>query len=528
MMHYINKPLYSENETAISESSLSLISKFLSANMGLYFPKERWPDLRRGIVSACQEFDHKDPESFIQWLLSSSLTKSRIESLAIHLTIGETYFFRDKNVFNALETHILPKLMQARQKTGKCLRLWSAACSTGEEPYSLAILLSKMIPDLSDWNITICATDINPQFLKKALGGIYTKWSFRGTSERFKDTYFTKTKNGHYRLDPLIKKMVKFSYLNLMDNCYPSITNNTNAMDLIFCRNVLMYFPPEYVKKVISRIYRSNSKGGWFVVSPGEMPNQFHSKFNTVYCDGAIFYQKGSSQTSFKQDFKENPVFPIPENQPKNQLDYQNYFQQELIFLEKTDITDEIMPQPLKISPESPKSTEPDKSSSKQALQLFKKGEYTKAAELLRELLSNDQFNADAMTLLAQTYANKGDLAKAAQWCEKAIVTDKLNPSFHYLLSTIMAEMGRMEEAASALKNVLYLDYNFVLAYFSLGNINCRLGKLKESKKNFDNAISILSGMQTDDIVPESDGITAGRLMEIIKLTSGQEAANEQ
>lgn len=524
-MRCINKSLSdSKNETSISESSLSLISEFLSANMGLCFPEERWPDLRRGIVSASLEFNHNDPESFIQWLLSLSLTKNRIEALATHFTIGETYFFRDKNVFNALEMDILPELIHARRKTGKRLRLWSAACATGEEPYSLAILLSKMIPDLSDWNITICATDINPKSLKKAIDGVYTEWSFRGTSEQVKDRYFKKTKDGHYQLDPVIKKMVKFSYLNLMDDCYPSMTNNTNAMDVIFCRNALMYFAPEHVRQVISRMYRSHAKGGWLVVSPGEMPHQFHSQFNTVYLDGAILYRKDGRKISPEKDFKVKQTFPIQEIM----LDHQRYFQQEFLFPEKTGITPEIMPQLPETPPETSKSTGPGQSSNQQALELFERGHYTETAESLHELLSRDQCDADAMTLLARTYANKGDLAKAALWCEKAIATDKLNPSFHYLLSTIMAELGRVEEAVAALKNVLYLDYNFVLAYFSLGNINCQLGKLKESKKNFDNAISLLSGMQTEEIVPESDGITAGRLMEIIKFNFSREAANEQ
>ena len=162
-----------------------------------------------------------------------------------------------------------------------------------------------------------------------------------------------------------------------------------------------------------------------------------------------------------------------------------------------------------------------------QSLELFEKGYYTEAAESLHELLSHNQGNINAMILLARTYANKGNLAKAAKWCENAIHADKLNPSFHYLLSTIMAEQGRMEAAVAALKKVLYLDYNFVLAYFSLGNINRQLGKLTESKKNFDNATSLLGKLQTNEILPESGGITAGRLKDIIKSLSSQGAVDD-
>ena len=131
------------------------------------------------------------------------------------------------------------------------------------------------------------------------------------------------------------------------------------------------------------------------------------------------------------------------------------------------------------------------------------------------------------MTLLVKTYANEGNLGKATTWCKKLIATDKLNAFFYYLLSTILFEQDMVEEAVAALKKVLYLDSNFVLAYFTLGNINRRRGKLEESNKNFENAASLLSRMQIEEILPESDGITAGRLMEIIKFSSTQEIVNE-
>jgi chemotaxis protein methyltransferase CheR len=380
-----------------------------------------------------------------------------------------------------------------------------------------------MIPDLNDWNITIQATDINPEFLKKALKGVYAKWSFRNTPEWVRDRCFKKTKHGHYQIDPRIKKMVNFSFLNLMDTCYPSMASNTNAMDVIFCRNVLMYFVPEYVEQVISRMHKSHVEGGWLVVSPGEMSHLFYSLFKTVYLNGAIFYRKSSPQASSEKNYNMKPALPI-----QGMVHVcEKYFQPEIFFPERIDTSGKIMPQPQKAIPEPPDSMETVKAPLRGALKLFKDGHYTRAGVSLHELLSRDQDNGDAMALLARTYANQGDLARAADWCEKAIAADKLKPCFYHLFSTIMTEMGRFEAAVDALKKVIYLDYKFVLAYFSLGSINRQQGKLKESEKNFDNAISLLNRMQTEEIVPESEGMTAGRLKEIIKFTSGQEAVHE-
>ena len=130
----------------------------MTAQMGLHFPKGRWCDLERGIRSAAREFGFKDAESCIQWLLSSRFTKNQIEILGSHLTVGETCFFREKKSFEVLEEHIFPELIYSRREIEQNLRIWSAGCCTGEEPYSIAILLSKMVPDLKDWNTTIPTT----------------------------------------------------------------------------------------------------------------------------------------------------------------------------------------------------------------------------------------------------------------------------------------------------------------------------------------------------------------------------------
>jgi len=226
----------------ISTHQLSRISELVSALMGLHFPEGRYIDLERGIESASIDFGFDNNiEEFIKWLTSAALTKSHIETLASHLTVGETFFFREKRSFDVLEREILPGLIQSKDGGEKRLRIWSAGCSTGEEPYSIAILLNRMIPDLKDWNITILATDINSRVLKKASEGVYTDWSFRDTPPWIKEGYFKKIKEGVYEILPQFRKMVSFEYLNLAEDVYPTLLNNTNAIDLIFicCRQDL-------------------------------------------------------------------------------------------------------------------------------------------------------------------------------------------------------------------------------------------------------------------------------------------------
>ncbi len=505
--------------TEISSVLLSQLSKSVAKQMGLHFPRERWADLERGICSAAREFDFEDVESCIQWLISSPQTKKTIELLASYLTIGETYFFRENKTFKVLEEQILPELIRSRRRNERCLRIWSAGCATGEEPYSIAILLRRMIPDLKDWNITILATDINPQFLDKASEGIYSEWSFRDTPKGFKEQYFIRGGNGLFQIPSDVKKMVTFSYLNLVEDTYPSILSNTNAMDIIFCRNVLMYFVPKLMKETVQKLCHSLIEDGWLIVGQAEVSHiPFPHLASIHYRDAAILYRKDSQKpqgvtyvppieaTSDAVDAKRIVSVPPPV---------------ELIAEPKLEV----------VLPQFTKSIETEKSETKEkqlptyeeTLVLYEQSRYTEVADTLLELVIDKQDGSKAMALLARVYANQGKLAEAVEWCQKAITTDKLNPSHYYLLAIIMQEQGQMNEVVTSLRQALYLDPNFVLPHFALGNLTQRQGKLKESRKHFENALLLLKAYQQGDILPESEGITAGRLIEIIRMTTPEE-----
>ncbi|MFA4910188.1 MAG: protein-glutamate O-methyltransferase CheR [Desulfobacteria bacterium] len=282
---------------SIPNALLPGLIEYLTAKIGLHFSNRNRNELHQKMAAAMMDFGFENVGEFIEWLLSSLPTQKQIEILASHLTVGETYFFREKRAFEILEQSILHRLIDARRKTGKRLRLWSAGCSTGEEPYSIAILLGKLIPDLKDWNITILATDINTIALRKADEGIYSDWSFRDTPPFFKDKYFETLNGNRYLLLSRIRKMVTFSYLNLSQDVYPALQNNTNAMDIIFCRNVLMYFAPEHIKRAAERFYRSLVDGGCLIVSPVETSLINYERFAAVRIQDSTFYKKDIHKT---------------------------------------------------------------------------------------------------------------------------------------------------------------------------------------------------------------------------------------
>ncbi len=495
-------------EADTSTSLLPRFSEFLAQKMGLFFPPERKSDLLRGIEAAAREFGLQDAASCMQWLLSAPLDRNRIEILACHLTVGETYFFRDPKAFDALQAHILPALIQSRRQCGQTLRIWSAGCATGEEAYSIAILVQRMIPDFRHWHITILGTDINPHALAKAESGIYGEWSFRNPPDWLKNGYFHPPEKGRYEIIPSVRESVTFTYLNLMEDAYPSLINNTNAMDIIFCRNVLMYFKPALTAQVVRRYGLSLVDGGWLIISPTDNSQAITGTMETVNFPGAILYRKNASGTAW------SPAAPFPAQlEPPEQIAIPPAATTKQHTRWPAAMTVDKTPPPPRTQP----------SDYRQALALYQQGRYGEATVQATTLLSNQQNKVQAMNLIARIHANQGDLAGARQWCLQAIDADRLNPAGHYLMAVVLLEQGQTDGSIQELKSTLYLDPSFVLAYFTLGNLYRQQGRHKEAGKNFENALLLLDARPPEEILPEAESMTAGRLAEIIHTMRDQE-----
>ncbi|NJD23408.1 MAG: tetratricopeptide repeat protein [Melioribacter sp.] len=487
----------------LPENTLLRLSEFIAGNLALHFPKERWNDLERNIATAAKELGYSEIENFIQQILSSPLTREHLEVLTNHLTINETYFWREHDTFDALEQQILPQLIRLHDEE-KRIRIWSAGCSTGEEAYSIAIALNRIIPNINDWNITILASDISPRILRKASAGEYSEWSFRSSPQWLKEKYFLHKEKNKFEIIPEIKNMVKFEYLNLAEDVFPSPLNNTNAMDIIFCRNVLMYFTQSRVKQVVRGLYNSLMQGGYLVVSATELSFQNFSEFAAINFSGMVIYQKTSKKLKYQK--------PLP----VIEVEYKPVLLKP--FLEPIKIIEEIEPQIRKIEneilPIIEKPAHID-STYEEALSSYSQGNYT---DVINKLQKDDQ-TLEEQILLTRAYANQGKLADALKSCEKAIASNKLDPRLQYLYATILQENNQLDEAVASLKRAIYLDTNFVLSYYSLGNIYQRLGNVNHAKKCFENVLTILNKCSQEEILPESEGLTAGRFKEIINAS---------
>lgn len=497
--------------TTLPEATLAAISELLRERLGLHFPQPRWKDLERALAGVAREDGVRDPARYAAELLAQDWPRGQVERLARHLTVGETYFFREKESFDSLEHHILPGLIRARQADGRYLRIWCAGCCTGEEAYSLGILLARMIPDPRDWNISILATDINPVFLREASNGIYRDWSLRATPAAIRDGFFVRTDDGRYAVAARIKSMVSFEYLNLADDVYPSITSGTNGMDIILCRNVLIYFQPDRSRRVIRNLVHALAEQGVLFVSAAELSLVTLPELEIVNAAGAIHFRKNTAD----RHRAAKPASRAPGGKGHARIKSSS---------PKRESFKSPRPVPPPAGRTAPKAlpielADATSAAHREAVALYEQGRYAEAAERLQALMEKGAPSPGFLALLARACANQGRLPDALEWCGKAIDIDKSNPAWQYLRATILQELGRLEDTAAALRRALYLDHNHILAHFALGNLARHQGRKADSDRHFRNALSVLNAYQRDQVLPESEGITAGRLAEIIQVT---------
>ncbi len=475
-----------------SESLLSQLSERVGAQMGLHFPRERWRDLEAGIEAAARESGATDVTDYARDLLAARLTQRQIDELAHALTIGETYFFRDPRSLKVLNDTVLPELIRSRRGTTRRLRIWSAGCCTGEEAYSIAIMLERLLPDFDQWQVTLLATDINARFLKKAVEGVYGEWSFRGAPEWLKEGYFKQVAPRRFAILPRIRERVTFAYLNLGQDIYPSLDTNTNAMDLILCRNVLIYFSPERAAAVARNFHHALVTSGWLLVSAVETFTALRDYFVANTFEGAILYRKKDAAAAVCEPVSAPAVLPV-------QVEIRR-----------------------PVPPPAAASIRPDVSTKEKAansyevaVALFECGRYVEAAASLAQSAGTKP-NVASATLLARIYANLGELAEARSWAERAIAADRTDAASHYLRAMILEEQNLVADAFVSLQRTLYLAPGFVLAHFALGNLTLRQGKHAESARHFNNALDFLKNYGDDTVLPDSDGMAAGRLREMI------------
>lgn len=268
----------------ISEATFRDLRDYIYDKSGIYINDTKKYLIENRLSRIIEEKKLKCFEDYIK-LLKFSTNGNELTRLFDAVTTNETYFFREPQQLNVFAEGIFPKLFE--QKKGvKSIRIWSAACSTGEEPYTISMML--MEKRLLTNQFEIYASDLSTGVLESAKKGVYNSYSVRNIPESYHKKYFTN--NGQsYTLNASVKNSVKFMKANLIDN---KNLKSFRGMDIIFCRNVLIYFDTKSKQKVVSNLYDSLNPGGYLLIGSSESLHNVTRAFRPCVIDKIIMYQK--------------------------------------------------------------------------------------------------------------------------------------------------------------------------------------------------------------------------------------------
>lgn len=501
-------------------------SRLVHERYGLNFPEKRRMDLEQGVrqafaASTCEELD-----GYYRLLLDPDHGAVHLQRLVNALTIGESHFFRNRGQFDALLHHVLPEMIE-RRRALRTLRIWSAGCAGGQEPYSIAILLRELLPDVDDWAITILATDVNTKALDYARKGLYSEWAFReDRAKQWRYRYFRQA-GKRFQIHSDIRQMVTFKQLNLAEDHYPSFQTNTTFMDLILCRNVTIYFAPSMTRQVVDRFYESLIDGGWLVVGHSEHSWTTYRRFQARSYPNAILYQRTGDPTVLPEDWDWLPPTSPASGAPSLRVPPMDEASPSL---DRPLASPDDDTPPLGMFTGAPvKAGKPEAPAEEQAPpeppiddlltkaeELLEYGHSVAARDLLLKVVAARPEHTGACTLLGKAYANLGCWEDAERWCELAIETNNVLIEPYYTLALVHQHQGRIDAAIQAMKKVVYLNRASILGHYGLANLYYSQGELPQAIKSLDNAWRLLSSHRDSELIPNSDGVTFGSLRQAI------------
>ena len=442
---FLNDPLYGRLKAHVVQST------------GMAYYADKDAEFSRRLKRRLNAAQVRDCASYLDLLRHPVQGPPELDALIAEITIGEPYFFRHPEHFDALRVHVLPDLI-ARNRHKRSLRVWDAGCADGPEPYSLSILFKRDLAyHLEGWEVTILGTDINRHSLARAREGAFEEWALRTMPVETREMHFVRREK-RWAIAPEYKKGVSFQYHNLVEDPFPSLINNLSSFDLIVCRNVMIYFGLGLMSRILNQFHQCLTVGGWLLVGPSEPNMTSFGSFQAVNAPGVTLYQKPEEAARAP----EAAWFPVR-------------------------LSDDIFPAPVSATAavKLPNAPEP-------------RGTRTLAD--------------------ARAYADRGDWEQAARCCEELLKADSLNARNHFYYGLVMEQMRNHIQAEASLKRAIYLDRQSVLAHYYFGLFSQSRGDLRRAARSFQNALDLLHARNDEEAFPDADGITASELKKLAAM----------
>jgi chemotaxis protein methyltransferase CheR len=470
----------------LTDSDFSRLTRFLHDAAGLVFDDSRRDSLGYALGERLPRTGFTDVTPYLDHVMSPEGAEER-QQLLDEVTIPETYFFRNPPQIRALGRQVLPELVRANAES-KRLVIWSAGCSTGEEPYTVAMLLLELIPDHREWDIRIIATDVSQRALAAARKARYGQRSVQLADAERVERFFD-LDHGDYVVKPEVRALVTFRHHNLVTDPSPFLSRE---IDLVLCRNVTIYFNRETTRGLMDRFHRSLTDGGYLFLGHAETLWQITDAFRLVTLGDAFVYRRidppkverkiglGSLKAfgwrnGAGPERVEVPVQPSPENLPAPVAVSS--------LLSRLQI-------PVREPAVAPAPVAPvmDYLPSLQLVhQELKAGRYLLAAEMAESLASREPLLAEA----------------------------------HYLRGMALCNQGRDRDALDSLRKAVYLDSNAGFAHFLLAGALARLGESAAAATSYRAAAETLGRRAGDAVAAELGGRSIAELIVLCRSLAG-------
>jgi chemotaxis protein methyltransferase CheR len=286
----------STSKLVMTQAQFTRLAKIVYDRAGIHFPDTKKYVLESRLARRLQELEIENYDQYISYLTMGPYQQEEFQEMFNKITINETSFFRNEPQLDVFEKQVLPDLLESRAAT-KRLRIWSAACSSGEEPYTLAIMIHRSLGiRLADWKVEILGSDISELVLETARSGRYTDYALRSTPTAVKQRYF-KHEGSFWKLDPTIQSMVHFETHNLKDRLG---SKRFGSFDVIFCRNVLIYFDDQMKTQVVTNFAEQLKPDGLLFIGHSESLRGLKVPFEQTGNAQGFCYRKPSTAPAAK------------------------------------------------------------------------------------------------------------------------------------------------------------------------------------------------------------------------------------
>lgn len=478
----------------------------IARRMGLQFDDGKMNLLANVLRQRLDALGRIGADAYLSSLGHNGADQGELRALASRLTVAETYFFRGADHFQALAELVLPERMHGRD-AHRPLRLLSAGCASGEEAYSLAMLLRERFPEILRSDVRIVGIDINPVMLAKAREARYSAWSLRETLPEIRDRYFH-AENKSFVLDESIRSMVSFEERNIAGE--EQALGDSDRHDVIFCRNVIMYFVPDAVQRVVARLTRALAPAGYLFLSHAETLRGLSQDFHLRHTRDAFYYQKrGESEALPEPPRTADSVLPM-DSIDVSWVDAVRHASERIESLSRNS------------GKRTTAASAPDAREGESqhtgarlsfAFELLRQERFHEALEALDDLPPKTAADCDAQLLRAVLLTNCGDVPAARAVCEQVLSLDDLSAGAHYLTALCCEHGGDRNGAAEHDRAAIYLDPAFAMPHLHLGLLAKRSGELATARRELEVAGMLLLREDTSRILLLGGGFSREALL---------------